>query len=92
MNLSDFQRLMHEQYGARDAERGVAATIAWLAEELGELAQVTRKGSFDDQVHEVGDVLAWLTSLANQLGVDLDEAAARFTQGCPKCSSTPCSC
>jgi NTP pyrophosphatase (non-canonical NTP hydrolase) len=92
MNLRDFQRLMQEQYGSRDAERGVSATIAWLAEELGELAQATRKGTFEDQVHEVGDVLAWLASLANQLGVDLEEAAARFTQGCPKCSSTPCTC
>ena len=63
-----------------------------LAEELGELAQATRKGAFDDQLHEIGYVLAWLASLAYQLGVDLEEAVARFNQGCPSCSSTPCSC
>ncbi len=32
----------------------------------------------DQQVHELGDVLAWLTSLAHQLGISLDEAAQRY--------------
>jgi NTP pyrophosphatase (non-canonical NTP hydrolase) len=63
-----------------------------LAEEVGELAQAVRKGSHDQQVHEVGDVLAWLTSLANQLGVSLDDAAQRYADGCPRCHTVPCSC
>ena len=66
--------------------------MAWLAEEVGELAQAVRKGSHEEQVHEFGDVLAWLTSLANQLDVDLNEAAQRYAKGCPRCASTPCSC
>ena len=88
MELRAFQQLMHEQYGVNDNERGIPATIAWLAEELGELAQAVRKGTYEQQVHEVGDVLAWLASLANQLDVDLEDAAARFGAGCPKCSAT----
>ena len=92
MMLREFQDLMRQQYGGRDAERGIPATVAWLTEELGELAQATRKGSFEQQEHEVGDVLAWLASLANQLGVDLENAARRFDAGCPRCSSTPCRC
>ena len=76
----------------RDAARGVPATIAWLAEEVGELARAARKGSRDDQLHELGDALAWLASLANQLGLSLDEAAARYANGCPKCGATPCRC
>ena len=92
MELAAFQRQMAHAYGDRDAARGVTATVAWLAEEVGELARAVRKGSRDDQVHEVGDVLAWLASLANQLGITLDEAASRYATGCPKCAATPCTC
>jgi NTP pyrophosphatase (non-canonical NTP hydrolase) len=92
MDLRTLQQLMEQTYGQRDGDRGVPATVAWLTEELGELAQAVRKGSREQQVHEFGDVLAWLASLANQLGVDLDDAAARFAGGCPKCGSIPCAC
>jgi NTP pyrophosphatase (non-canonical NTP hydrolase) len=43
-------------------------------------------------VHELGDVLAWLASLAGQLGIGLDEAAARYADGCPRCGGSPCRC
>jgi len=92
VTLDEFQQLMLETYGHQDAARGTAATVAWLAEELGELAQATRKGTRAEQVHELSDVLAWLASLANQLGLTLEEAAARYADGCPKCHSRPCSC
>jgi len=92
MDLAAFQDQMARTYGDRDTARGIAATVAWLTEEVGELARAVRKGSRDDQVHEVGDVLAWLASLANQLGVTLDEAASRYATGCPKCGATPCQC
>lgn len=83
---------MARTYGEQDRARGVPATIAWLTEELGELAQAVRKGGTDAQLHELGDVLAWLASLANQLGLSLDDAAGRYAGGCPKCGSVPCSC
>lgn len=83
---------MARTYGERDRARGRDATVAWLAEELGELAKAARKGSREEQLHELGDVLAWLASLADQLGLSLDEAAARYTQGCPRCGSIPCAC
>ena len=92
MELGDFQQLMADTYGERDRARGVPSTVAWLTEELGELAQAVRKGSRAEQVHELGDVLAWLTSLAGQLGIDLDEAAARYADGCPRCGASPCTC
>jgi NTP pyrophosphatase (non-canonical NTP hydrolase) len=92
VDLARFQQLMADQYGARDSARGLDATVAWLTEELGELARAVRKGTRAEQVHEVADVLAWLASLANQLGVSLDEAAGRYAQGCPKCGGTPCRC
>jgi len=90
--LAAFQRTMDETYGERDRARGVPATVAWLAEEVGELARAARKGTVDEQRHELGDVLAWLASLANQLGLSLDDAAARYASGCPRCRATPCRC
>ncbi len=77
------QDLMERLYGAQDRERGVPATVAWLCEELGELAQAARKGTREQQLHELGDVLAWLASLANQLGLSLDEAIARYVTDPP---------
>ncbi|MEP7111815.1 MAG: MazG nucleotide pyrophosphohydrolase domain-containing protein [Ilumatobacteraceae bacterium] len=92
MDLEEFQRLIDATFGARDRARGVPSSVAWLAEEVGELAQAVRKGTHDQQVHEFADVLAWLTSLANQVGVNLSEAAQRYANGCPRCSSIPCEC
>jgi NTP pyrophosphatase (non-canonical NTP hydrolase) len=92
MQLAEFQTLMAETYGERDRARGIDATIAWLTEELGELARAVRKGTRAEQLHEAGDVLAWLASLAEQLGLSLDDAAARYAGGCPRCGTTPCRC
>ncbi|MDP1818494.1 MAG: MazG nucleotide pyrophosphohydrolase domain-containing protein [Acidimicrobiales bacterium] len=92
MDLAALQEVIGRTYGERDSERGVPATVAWLAEELGELAQAVRKGTAEEQLHELGDVLAWLASLAVQLDLSLEDAVARYAQGCPRCGSTPCSC
>ena len=54
-----------------------------LAEELGELAQAVRKGTPEQQLHEFGDVLAWLASLANQMDITLDEAMQRYVDDPP---------
>jgi NTP pyrophosphatase (non-canonical NTP hydrolase) len=90
--LSDLQRRMESTYGARDRARGIPATVAWLAEEVGELAKAVRKGSREQQLHEAGDVLAWLASLANQLDISLDDAVRRDESGCPRCGGAPCGC
>jgi len=92
MELAAFQELMARTYGERDRARGVDSTVAWLTEELGELARAVRKGTRGEQLHELGDVLAWLASLAEQLGLSLDEAAARYDAGCPRCGASPCTC
>lgn len=91
-DLATLQRRMEATYGERDRARGVTATVAWLAEEVGELAKAVRKGTRADQLHELGDVLAWLASLANQLGLSLDEAVERYREGCPRCGRSPCGC
>lgn len=92
MDIADFQSRIAAAFGERDRARGRPATVAWLAEEVGELAQAARKGTPEQQLHELGDVLAWLASLAEQLGLSLDEAAHRYAAGCPRCGASPCAC
>ena len=83
MELAEVQDLMERLYGEGDRARGIPSTVAWLCEELGELAQAVRKGTCEQQLHEFGDVLAWLASLANQLDIDLDEAIDRYVTDPP---------
>ena len=92
MEIAAFQQLMRATYGERDRARGTATSLAWLLEEAGELAQAIRKGTEAEQLHELGDVLAWLASLADQLGLSLEDAAARYAGGCPRCGAVPCTC
>ena len=92
VHLDELQDVIARTYGERDAERGTAATVAWLCEELGELAQAVRKGTVEQQRHELGDVLAWVASLAHQLDLSMTDAVARYAQGCPRCSALPCAC
>ena len=90
MDLATLQDVIERTYGARDRERGVPSTVAWLAEEVGELAQAVRKGSRAQREHEFADVLAWVASLANQLDVDLTTSVQRYAEGCPRCGAVPC--
>ena len=92
VELGELQDVIERTYGDRDRARGVPATVAWLAEELGELAQAVRKGTRSQQEHEFADVLAWVATLANQLDVDLAAAVDRYADGCPRCGRTPCAC
>ncbi len=92
MDLAGLQDVIEWTYGDRDRSRGVPSTVAWLCEEVGELAQAVRKGSHEQRVHEFSDVLAWVATLANQVGVDLTEAIERYAQGCPRCRALPCAC
>jgi len=92
MEIDEFQALMARTYGDRDRARGMPASVAWLVEEVGELAQAIRKGDDAARLHELGDVLAWLASIADQLGLSLEVAASRYHDGCPRCRTLPCSC
>lgn len=83
VQITDFQDLMETLYGEEDRERGMPSSVAWLCEEVGELAQAVRKGTREQQLHELGDVLAWLSSIANQLGLSLEDAAQRYITNPP---------
>ena len=92
VDLAALQDVIERTYGERDRARGIPSTVAWLAEELGELAQAVRKGTPAEQEHELADVLAWVATLANQLGIDLTAAVERYRDGCPRCAAVPCEC
>jgi NTP pyrophosphatase (non-canonical NTP hydrolase) len=91
--LGQFQQRIRDVFGAKDARRGVEGTFMWFMEEVGELSAALRAGPKDELAAEFADVLAWLATLANIAGVDLDAAVdAKYGQGCPKCDTTPCVC
>ena len=93
MTLSELQRLIRELYGAKDQRRGVEGTFMWFTEEVGELATALRSGTPEQRAQEFADVLAWLATLANCAGVDLDAAMqAKYGGGCPGCGRVPCRC
>lgn len=93
LTLGALQRLIRDLYGAKDAARGDAATFLWLTEEFGELATALRSGTDEELALEMADVLAWLATLANIRGVDLEAAVARkYGRGCPDCGAVPCTC
>ena len=80
-------------YFEKDHARGVDGTFMWLMEEVGELASALRDGSQEDQLEEFADVLAWLTTIANVVGVDLNDAIMRkYGSGCPGCGQFICTC
>ena len=93
ITLRQFQELIRDIYGAKDQRRGVEGTFMWFMEEVGELSAALRSGTAEERAAEFADVLAWLATLANVVGVDLDEAVqAKYGDGCPGCRRTPCIC
>jgi len=93
LTLAEFQGWIHEIYGAKDAARGDGATFLWLTEEFGELASALRAGTQEELAAELADVLAWLATLANLRGIDLERAVTgKYGDGCPGCRSIPCRC
>ena len=79
MTLDEFQQLIRDRYFTTDSARGAAGTFLWFTEEVGELAEAIarrERGDHDPEhlASEFADVLAWLATLANVTGVNLNEA------------------
>jgi len=93
LTLPQLQALIRDAYDAKDRRRGVEGTFMWFMEEVGELSSALRSGDKAELAAEFADVLAWLATLANIAGVDLDTAVqAKYGRGCPGCGRTPCVC
>jgi len=86
--ISAFQQHIRDRYLKTDQARGAEGTFLLFMEEVGELATAihacTRptvsQAARDNLAEEFADVLAWLTTLANVLDVDLEEALTKYTE------------
>jgi NTP pyrophosphatase (non-canonical NTP hydrolase) len=85
--------MMKNLYFHRDSDRGVAGTYDWLVDEVEELGEALNGTDREELQKEFADVIAWLASLANITGVDLEKATlAKYNHRCPKCGCAPCAC
>lgn len=82
ITICEFQQHIRERYYKTDKARGTPGTFMWLIEEVGELATALHKkageggatSGGEDLEGEFADVFAWLCTLANINGVDLESA------------------
>jgi len=90
LTVSAFQKIIRDRYYATDFARGTPGTFMWLMEEVGELATALqnnapgKKPTPEERANmdeEFADVIAWLTTLANINGVDLEVALRKYTEG-----------
>ena len=88
LTFATFQQLIRDRYFKTDSARGTPGTFMWLIEEVGELATALQdnapgKSPTPEQranlEEEFADVLAWLTTIANVNGVDLENALRKYT-------------
>src|SRR5207237_8218955 len=92
-SLGQLQQIIRDTYDTKDRRRGVEGTFMWFMEEVGELSAALRGGTDAERSAEFADVLAWLATLANIAGVDLEAAVrAKYGGGCPGCGRSPCAC
>jgi len=93
VHIHEFQEMMKRLYFHRDSERGVKGTYDWLVNELRELGEALEEKDKEAVEKEFADVIAWLASLANISGIDLERAAVnKYSGKCPKCQRSPCQC
>ena len=93
MRVAEFQDVIRRTYLERDRDRPGGGTFLWFVEEVGELAEAIREGRAKSELEsEFADVFAWLASLANISGVELESACAKYASGCPACGAIPCEC
>ncbi len=74
MEIKEAQLLIREKYFERDSSRGLFSTFTWFVEEVGELAEALLNSDYKSLREEIADVFAWLLSIANLVGVDVEEA------------------
>jgi NTP pyrophosphatase (non-canonical NTP hydrolase) len=93
MQIHEFQEMMKRLYFERDSTRGTQGTFNWLVDEVAELGEELKGTHREATEKEFADVIAWLASLANIKGIDLEKAALnKYNNKCPKCQSSPCQC
>jgi NTP pyrophosphatase (non-canonical NTP hydrolase) len=93
LSFVDLQSHIRQMYFEKDVARGVDGTFMWLMEEIGELASALRGDDRENLAEEFADVIAWLATIANVAGIDLNAAlVSKYGHGCPGCGRLVCEC
>ncbi len=85
MELRCMQEIIREEYLERDTRRGLYRTFTWLVEEVGELAEALQREDLEAAREEIADVIAWTISIANMLGIDVEDAMKRKYHQLSRC-------
>lgn len=87
---------MYELYAHNDRKREGNATILWLVEEIGELAEAIHREELENIEEELADCFAWIGALliftvwiSKKLSLKL---SLKSTLMCPNCKQKPCIC
>jgi NTP pyrophosphatase (non-canonical NTP hydrolase) len=89
LTIASFQQLIRDRYYPTDSARGTPGTFMWFVEEVGELATALHNNAPGKSPttaeranlsEEFADVLAWLMTLANINGVDMEAALRKYTE------------
>ncbi len=72
MELKLLLEKIAEKYVEKDKKSGELFLLAVLMEEVGELAEVVRKGNKEEIEEELADVAFVVFSIANLFGVDIE--------------------
>ena len=93
MHIHELQQMMKRLYFHRDMKRGIKGNYEWLKDEVKELGEALEGTDKQATEKEFADVIAWLASLANLTGIDLEKATLnKYPNKCPKCQQSPCEC
>jgi len=92
MTISEFQIWIEHIYGEKDRKRGLDKTFVWFIEEVGELARALHRDKPEELSEEFADCFAWLVTLANLSGIDLEKCVQKYQKCCYKCGHVPCQC
>lgn len=88
LTVAGFQQLIRDRYFPTDSARGTPGTFMWFIEEVGELSTALannapgKNPSAAERANleeEFADVLAWLMTLANINGVEMERALEKYT-------------
>jgi NTP pyrophosphatase (non-canonical NTP hydrolase) len=85
--------MMYKLYYHKDSKRGALGTYERLLDEMKELGEALNLKDKEVIENEFADVIAWLASLANVVGIPLESATVKkYNWRCPKCQQSPCQC
>lgn len=78
MELTTLQNIVKERYFENDQARGIHHTALWFHEEVGELSSAIASNDMENAKEEFADVLMWLLTLSNLMGINMQECVDAY--------------